>query len=80
MTKTTRQAAVAAVVVAVLGWTSSAAATESGAVGEPSFTAHDARVRGVSARVVAIINDAAAQSEAFRGLVDGLALRTESSM
>jgi hypothetical protein len=32
--------------------------------------AHDARVRGVSARVVAMINEAAAQSKTFRGLVD----------
>jgi hypothetical protein len=70
MTRTTRLAAGAAVVVAILGWTSSAAATESSAPGQPSFMAHDARVRGVSARVVAVINAAAAQSKTFRGLVD----------
>ena len=70
MTRRTRQAAGAAVVVAVLGWTSSAAATESGAAGQPSLMAPDARVRGVSARVLAMINQAAAQSKTFRGLVD----------
>jgi hypothetical protein len=47
-------------------------ATESGAAvaRQQSLMAPDARVRGVSARVVAIINKAAAQSETFRGLVD----------
>jgi len=35
----------------------------------PSVMAPDARVRGVSARVVAVINEAAAHSESFRGLV-----------
>ena len=72
MTKTARRAAGVAVVAAVLGWTSSAAATESRAAvaGQTSLMAPDARVRGVSARVLGIINDAAAQSGTFRGLVD----------
>ena len=72
MTKTTRRVVGAAVVIAVLGWTSGAAALESdaAAAGQPSLMAPDARVRGVSARVVMIINEAAAQSETFRGLVD----------
>ena len=71
MTKTTRRAA-ATVVVAVLGWTPSAAATESSAAiaGQQSRMAPDTRVRGVSARVVAVINEAAAQSKTFRSLVD----------
>jgi hypothetical protein len=71
MTKTTRRAA-ATVVVAVLGWTSSAAATESSAAvaGQLSLMAPDARVRGVSTRLVAVIIEAAAQSKTFRGLVD----------
>jgi hypothetical protein len=51
---------------------SCAFATEStkAIAGQASEMAPDARVRGVSARVVAIVNDAAAQSETFRGLVD----------
>ena len=64
---------IAAVVMAVvIGGTSRAAAAESSAaVASPqSLMAPDARVRGVSARVVAIINNAATQSETFRGLVD----------
>jgi hypothetical protein len=71
MTKTIRRVAGAAVVVTCLVWASSAVATESGAVvaGQPSLMAPDARVRGVSARIVAIINTAA-QSETFRRLVD----------
>ena len=70
MARTTRRAAGAAVIVAVLGWASSAAASESRAAGQAFLMAPDARVRGVSARVVAMINEAAAQSETFRGLVD----------
>ena len=71
MTKTTRRTA-AMVVVAALGGTTSAAATESSAAiaGQPSLMAPDARVRGVSTRVVAVIIEAAAQSKTFRGLVD----------
>jgi hypothetical protein len=72
MTKTTRRrAAGAALVVAVLGWTSRAAATESnaGVAGQPSLMEPDARVRGVTPRVAAILTDAATQSETFRGLV-----------
>ncbi len=71
MTKTTRRAA-GLVVMAVLGWTSSAAATESSAAvaGQPSLMAPDARVRGVNTRLVVIIIEAAAQSKTFRGLVD----------
>src|SRR5262245_38386383 len=72
MTKTTRRIASAAVVMTCLVCASRAVATESGAgvAGQPSLMASDARVRGASARVVAIINKAAAQSETFRGLVD----------
>ena len=73
MTKTARTAAVrAAVVMAVVGWTSHANAAEIRAVvaGQPALTAPDARVRGLSPRVVAVINEAAAESETFRGLVD----------
>ena len=64
---------IAAVVVAmIVGWTSRAAATQSrAAVASPqSLMASDARVRGASTRLVALINEAAAQSETFRGLVD----------
>ena len=72
MTKKARQAAGVAVVVAVLGWTSSAAATESSAAvaGQESLMAPDPRVRSASPRVVAVITEAAAQSKTFRGLVD----------
>jgi len=56
----------------VMGWTSRTAATELGAAvaSQPSIMAPDARLRGVSARVMAVINEAAAQSETFRALVD----------
>jgi hypothetical protein len=72
MRKTGRPAAGVAVVVAVLGWPSGAAALEPGAAvaGQPSRMAPDARVRGVSGRIVAVIIEAAARSETFRGLVD----------
>ena len=76
MTKTARTAAVrAAVVMAVVGWTSHATAAESRAVvaGQPALMAPDARVRGLSPRVVAVINEAAAQSETFRRQVDLIA-------
>jgi hypothetical protein len=71
MSKTARRGAQAAVLAAFLGWTANATATESTAsvVDAPSLMAPDARVRGVSARVVAVINEAAARSESFRGLV-----------
>ena len=61
MTKKARQAAGVAVVVAVLGWTSSAAATESAAAvaGQLSLLAPDAHVRGLSPRVRATITEAA---------------------
>jgi hypothetical protein len=72
MTKTARRAAGAAVVMTVLGWTSGAHATESdtAVTRQPSLMAPDARVRGVTTRVVAVINEAAAQSQTFRALVD----------
>jgi hypothetical protein len=71
MSKTARRGAHAAVLAAFLGWTANATATESSAsvVDAPSLMSPDARVRGVSARVVAVINEAAARSESFRGLV-----------
>jgi hypothetical protein len=51
---------------------SRAGATESSAAvaSQLSRMAPDTRVRGVSTRVVALINEAAAQSETFQGLVD----------
>jgi len=60
------------VVVAVLGGTTSWAATESNpaVAGQPSLMTPDARVRGVSTRLVVVIIEAAAQSKTFRGLVD----------
>ena len=64
---------VAAVVMAVvLGWTSHAAATESSAAvaSQDAITGTNARVRGLSPRLVAIITEATAQSKTFRGLVD----------
>ena len=73
MTKTARNASVgAAAVVAVLGWTSGAVAMESGdaVAGQPSLMAPDARVRGVSPRMVAVINAAAGRSKTFHALID----------
>jgi hypothetical protein len=71
MTKTARRAAGVAVVVAVLGWTHSAAATESNAASsQDSIAATHARVRSASPRIAAVIIEAAAQSKTFRGLVD----------
>jgi hypothetical protein len=72
MTRTTRRAASAAVVLAVLGWAFRAGATESSATGagQPSLMAPDARVRGSSQRLVAAISDAASGSQTFRGLVN----------
>ena len=64
---------IAAVVMAVvMGWTSRAAATESHAAvaGQPSLMAPDARVRGVTPRFIAVINEATVRSKTFRGLVD----------
>jgi hypothetical protein len=60
------------VVVAVLDWPFLASATESSALiaGQPTLMAPDAHVRGVSSRMVAVINDAAARSKTFRTLVD----------
>jgi hypothetical protein len=67
-----RRAGQMAVFAAFMGSASTAAASQSGSLGavEPSLMAPDARVRGVSARVVAVINEAVARSESFRGLVD----------
>jgi hypothetical protein len=72
MAETTRRLAGAVVVVTSLVWMSSAVVTEStaAAAGQPPQMAPDARVRGASARLVAIISTAAAQSETFRQLVD----------
>jgi hypothetical protein len=69
MTRTTQRAAHAAIVVAILGRTFSAATSATGA-GQPSVTAPEARVRGSSQRLVAAINDATAGSQTFRNLVD----------
>jgi hypothetical protein len=56
---------------AVMGWSSEAAATESGTVAaQPSLMAPHARVRGVSPELITIINEATARSMTFRGLVD----------
>src|SRR5262249_23295868 len=58
---------------AALGWWPSCTfATQSteAVAGQASEMAPQARVRGAGARVVAIINEGAAQSETFRGLVD----------
>lgn len=62
----------AVVVAAVMGWTFSAAATESSAAvaSQPSPMAPDAHVRGESTRLGTVITEAAAQSRTFRGLVD----------
>lgn len=62
MSKTARRGAQAAVVAVLLGASAAVA-------GEPSLMAPDARVRGVSARVVTIVNEAAARSDTFRELV-----------
>ena len=72
MTRTTRRAAHAAVVLVVLGSAFRASATESSPAGasQPSLMAPDARVRGSSQKLVVAISDAAAGSPAFRGLVD----------
>ena len=71
MSKTTRRAMGAAVVLAVLGSPLRASATEPGAaIGQPSLMAPEARVRGVSPRMVAVINDATARSKTVRALVD----------
>ena len=72
MTKAARRVAGMTVVVAVLGWASGATGAESGAAVavQTSLMAPDARVRGVSARVVALINDATAQSKTFHELID----------
>lgn len=72
MTRTRRRAAHAVVVLAVLGWVFHASATESRAAiaDQPALMAPDARVRGVSPRMVAVINEAAARSMTFRRLVD----------
>lgn len=81
MTRTTRRAARAAVVLAVLGCAFRANATESSAAGagQPSLMAPDARVRGSSQRLVAAISDAAAGSQTFRNLVDQIGRTDESS-
>ena len=73
MTKTARKAVLsAAVVAAILGSTSRADAQESSAaVASPqSLMAPDERVRGVSARMGAVIREAEARSKTFRWLVD----------
>ena len=68
----TRRATGAALVLTCLGRASLTCAAQATAAGDDpaSVMAPDARVRGVSARVVALINTATAQSETFRGLVN----------
>lgn len=58
--------------IAVVGCASAAAATESGddAAGRQTLTTSDARVRGASDRLTAVIREAAAGSPTFRGVVD----------
>jgi hypothetical protein len=72
MTKARRRVAGAAVVVTSLLWASCAVATASNALiaDQPSLMTPDARVRGETARMVALITYATAQSTTFRGLVD----------
>ena len=72
MRKTTRRAACAAVVLAVLGPVCQASAAESSApgAGQRSLMAPDARVRGSSQKLVEAIGDATAESQTFRDLVD----------
>ena len=72
MRTTTRRATGAAMLMTCLRCASPTFATQATAAvdDQASFMAPDARVRGVSSRVVAIINTATAQSETFRGLVD----------
>jgi hypothetical protein len=79
VTTTPRRPARAALVMGVLACTigglacaSGAATRESGAgIAHPtSLTAPDRRVRGETSKLIAIISNAAAQSETFRGLVD----------
>ena len=70
MTKTARRSMGVAVVVTCVGWAAAAKESNAAVGGQASLMATDARVRGVSARVVGIINKAAGQSETFRGLVD----------
>jgi hypothetical protein len=73
MTKTARTATVgAAVMAAVMGWSSRAAASEQpeAAVAPSSITVSHARVRAVGPRVAAVLIEAAAQSKTFGGLVD----------
>ena len=72
MTKRGRRATCAAVIAALLGWASNTVAIASSPeiAAEVSVMAPDARVRGVSARVVAVIKEATAKSDSFRGLVD----------
>jgi hypothetical protein len=67
-------AAIAAGVAVRAELRASAAATESGAAvaGQPSLMAPDARVRGLSTRVGALIIEAATRSDTFRGLIDQL--------
>lgn len=72
MERATRRAARVAMVLAVLGRAVLASAMESSAAmpGQFPLMAPDARVRGVSSRMVAVINDAAARSKTFHTLVD----------
>ena len=72
MRTTTRRATVAAMLMTCLGYAPPTFATQATAAvdDQAAVMAPDARVRGVSSRVVAIINTATAQSETFRGLVD----------
>jgi hypothetical protein len=72
MAKNQRWTTGVAVILTALAWTSSAGGMEARTPddGQPPLMAPDARVRGVSPRMVAVINDAAARSNTFRGLVD----------
>jgi hypothetical protein len=67
-----RRAAGIALLIAAFWWPVAAAATESReSVGERQVPmAPDASVRGVSSKMVAIIEEAAARSTTFRGLVN----------
>lgn len=72
MYRTTRTLAIAVVGIAVLGWASSAAATQSAesSAGQAPLLSPDARIRGGSATLATAIRDAEAGSSTFRRLVN----------
>jgi hypothetical protein len=67
-----RQLAHVAILISALAWSSAATAMDGPSAADVVPMAPDARVRGMTDRLLTLINDATIRSKTFRALVDGI--------